>query len=138
MTQLLGTNTFFDSFQHPESYQYLKYHEKEGPEQKMVYIILEKPTNQECSITKGDMILYRTTKETIECRTVYATQLRHGEKIYYTTTPNEDNLDGPIFSSQILGKSTTLIDDNLWNALSVHIWGLVIENLNVVTFFSST
>ncbi len=138
MTQLLGINTFLDSFQHPSSYQYLKYYMSEGFEQKTVYIILEKPTHQDYSIAQGDMILYRSTKETLECRTVYATQLQHGEKIYYTTTPNEDDLEGPILSSQILGKSTKMIDDTLWNALSVNLWGLVIENLNVAAFFPHT
>jgi hypothetical protein len=138
MTQLLGINTFLDSFQHPSSYQYLKYNEREKFEQKTMYIILEKPTGQDYSITQGDTILYRSTKETLECRTVYATQIQHGEKIYYTSTPDENDLDGPIFYSQILGKSTRMIDDNFWNALSVHVWGLVIENLNVITFFSNT
>jgi hypothetical protein len=136
MTRLLGIDTFLDSFQHPTAYQYVKYDKKDGSNQNNVYIILEKPIHQEDSIAQGDIILYRSTESTIKCRIVYSTEVQHGEKIYYTTTFNEDDLDGPIFNSQILGKSTGIIEDNLWNALSVYIWGLVIQNLNTIAFFT--
>ena len=137
MTQLLGIDTFLDSFQHPNSYQYLKNDKIDSPEQQKGYIILEKPTHQDYSIAQGDTILYRSTEETIECRSVYSIQVQHGEKTYYTTTPNEDDLEGPIFDYQILGKSTSVISDNIWNALSIHIWGLAIENLNAVALFTN-
>jgi hypothetical protein len=137
MTQLLGINTFLDSFQHPNSYQYLKTDKISPPEEKQGYIILEKPTHQDYSIAQGDTILYRRTRETIECKIVYSIQTKHGEKTYYTTTPNQDELDGPVFDYQILGKSTGIIDDNLWNALSIHIWGLTIENLNAAALFTT-
>jgi hypothetical protein len=136
MTQLLGIDTFLDSFQHPTSYQYLKNDKINGLEQKKGYVIFKKPSSQEYSIGEGDTILYRSTEETIECRIVYSIQIRHGDTTYYTTTPNNENLDGPIYNYQILGKTTGFIEDNLWNTLSIHIWGLAIENLNVVAFFT--
>jgi hypothetical protein len=137
MTQLLGIDTFLDSFQHPNSYQYLKNDKINTPDQKKEYIILEKPTHQDYTITQGDTILYRSTEDKIEYRTVYSTQVQHGEKTYYTTTPNKDGLEGPIFEYQILGKSTGVIEDNIWNALSIQIWGLSIENLNAVALFTN-
>jgi hypothetical protein len=138
MTQLIGIDTFLDSFQHPNSYQYLKNDKIDNADQKNGYIILEKPTHQDYSIAQGDTILYRSTEGAIEYGTVCSIQDQHGETTYYTTTPSEDNLEGPIFEYQILGKNTRVVDDNIWNALSLHIWGLTIENLNAVALFTNT
>jgi hypothetical protein len=137
MTQLLGIDTFLDSFHHPNSYQYLINDKINGLDQKKGIIIFWKPTHQEYTIAQGDTILYRNIKETIECRIVYSIQIQHGEKTYYTNSSNEDELEGPIFDSQILGKSTGIIEDNVWNALSVQIWSLSIKNLNAITLFTN-
>jgi hypothetical protein len=135
ISQILGIDTFLDSFQHPKSYQYLKDDKINGLEQKKGYLIFTTLSSQENPITEGDTILYRGSANTIEYRMVYSIHIHHGDKTYYTTTSNGEKLDGPIYNYQILGKTTGIIEDNLWNALSIHIWSLAIKNLNVVAFF---
>lgn len=138
MTQLLGIDTFLDSFQHPDSYQYLKTNTINLPDTKGGYLILEKPTHQDYSLIKGDNILYYTKDGSLQCRTIYQTHLHQGVKTYYTTTVREDDLDGPIYDYQIIGKITGVIEDNIWNALSLQVWDLSIDNLNAVALFTNT
>jgi hypothetical protein len=137
MTQLLGIDTFLDSFNNSDSYQYLKNNKICYTGLNQGFLILEKPTHQRYSIEKGDTILYRTMGDRLLYQVVYSIQLQHGETTYYTTTVNEDDLNGPIFEYQILGKVTGIIDDNLWNALSLQIWELSIDNLNAAALFTN-
>jgi hypothetical protein len=138
MTHLLGIEVFLDTFQHPGSYQYIKNDNVPDLKSQQGYIILQKSSSLSDSIVQGDTILYQSAKKTIECRIVYSIQIQNGEKTYYTTTPDENNLDGPIFGYQILGKTTAIIEDNFWNALSLQVWGLVIEHLNVMSFLNNS
>jgi hypothetical protein len=138
MTHLLGIDTFLDSFEHPESYQYMKSDNVQFTERTGGYLVLQNPASEQFSIEKGDTLLYRTKDGAVECRSVYQVTLQRGIKTYYTTTVAEDELDGPIYDHQIIGKVTGIIDDNIWNALSLQIWDLSIENLNAVALFTNT
>lgn len=138
MTQLIGVDTFLDSFQHPESYQFLKSDAMNLPDKKGEYLVIEKPTHQDYSLVKGDNILYYTKDGSLQCRTIYQTHLHQGVKTYYTTTVHEDDLDGPIYDYQIIGKIKGFIEDNIWNALSLQVWDLSIDNLNAVALFTNT
>jgi hypothetical protein len=137
MTHYLGIDTFLDSFQHPESYQYIKNDKLHLTDKTGGYLVLQTPSSEQYSIEKGDTLLYRTKEGSLQCRSVYQIILQQGIKTYYTTTVAEDELDGPIYEHQILGKVTNIIDDNIWNALSLQIWDLSIENLNAVALFTN-
>jgi len=135
MTHLLGIETFLDSFQHPDSYHYLKNNNIVGLGQKTGYIILMKPPHLDNYLCEGDRILYRSTDETVECRIVHSIQIKPEETTYFMTTANENSFVEPISEYQILGKTTGIIDDNPWNVLSIQIWSLTIEKLNAVSLF---
>jgi hypothetical protein len=137
ITHLLGIDTFIDSFKHPNSYQYIKNDNIRFTDTKGGYVILEKTTDQDYSIVKGDTILYRTTKDTLRYRVVDQINIQQGVLTYYTAAINEDDLDGPIYDQQIIGKIKARIDDNIWNAFSLQIWELSIHNLNVVALFTN-
>jgi hypothetical protein len=137
ITQFLGIDTFIDSFKHPDSYQYMKNDNLRFPDTTGGYLILEKPTNQDYSIEKGDTILYRTTKDTLRYRVVDQINIQQGTLTYYTYAINEDYLDGPIYDQQIIGKIKGRIDDNIWNAFSLQIWELSIHNLNAAALFAN-
>lgn len=137
ITQLLGIDTFIDSFKHPDSYQYIKNDKIRLPDTKGGYLILKKPTDQDYSIEKGDTILYRTTKDTLRYRVVDQINIQQGALTYYTAAINEDDLDGPIYDQQIIGKIKGRIDDNIWNAFSLQIWELTIHNLNAAVLFTN-
>jgi hypothetical protein len=132
ITQLIGAETLIDSFQHPDSYQYIKDNTQglHGG-----YIVLEKPTDQQYTITKGDTILYYTTNDKLQQRTVTQILTQQGVTTYYTTAPNEASLDGPIYDTQIIGKIKGSIDDTIWNTLSLQIWDLSTDALNIMTLF---
>ena len=137
ITQLLGIDTFIDSFEHPNSYQYIKNDNIRFTDTKGGYLILEKTTDQDYSIVKGDTILYRTTKDTLRYRVVDQINIQQGVLTYYTADINKDDLDGPIYDQQIIGKIKGRIDDNIWNAFSLQIWELSILNLNIVALFTN-
>jgi hypothetical protein len=137
MSQLLGINTFLDTFKHPDSFLYIKGDKLGLSEKNPTYYVLQKQTNGNPSICEGDSILYRTTANTLHCNIVYDIKTQQGTATYYTTNANENTLDGPIFQSQILGKVTGTIDDNIWNALSLQVWDLSRANLNAVSLLSN-
>jgi hypothetical protein len=137
IAQLIGIDTFIDSFQHPDSYLYIKNDRKDVPGLEGGYTILERPTNQDYAIEKGDTILYYTASDVMQQRIVYQILIQQGMKTYYTAAINEERFDGPIYDQQIIGKIKGTIDDNIWNVLCLQIWDLSIEKLNAVTLFSN-
>jgi hypothetical protein len=137
ITQLLGIDTFIDSFKHPDSYQYIKNDKIRFTDTKGGYLILEKPIDADYSIVKGDTILYRTTKDTLRYRVVDQINIQQGALTYYTVAINEDGPDGPIYDQQIIGKIKGRIDDNIWNTFSLQIWEFSIDNLNAAALFSN-
>jgi hypothetical protein len=138
MTHVLGIDTFLDSFQHPESYQYLKSDKINLPEKKGEYLVLEKPTHVNYALSKGDNILYYAEDGALQCRSILQVHLHQGIKTYYTTTVQEDDLNGPIYDYQIIGKVTGVIEDNIWTSLSLQVWDLSIDNLNAVALLTNT
>lgn len=138
VVQLIGINTFLDSFQHPDTYQSIKNYEKDNDTVGRGYLILQRSTHQDFSVKNGDTILYRTLEGSVKCESVLDVELRQGATIYYTTTPVQDEIKGPIYNTQILGKVTDIVDNNIWNTLCLQIWDFSIRNLNVNVYFGST
>jgi hypothetical protein len=132
MTQLLGMDTFLDSFEHPDSYRYLK-----NTDSTAHYLIIEKQTTQSNDFQTGDNIAYRTTGDKLVSRIINKITVQHGIISYYTTNPIGDDLDGPIFEEQILGKIKGTTQDNIWNALCLQVWDTSIHNLNAVELFTN-
>jgi hypothetical protein len=135
MVHLIGNDMFLASFQHPEMYQYIKVQKGNNLILPGGYILLEKPTTEEFLIHNGDTILYQTGEGAVRCEPVLSVELRQGTMVYYTTTPAQDDIKGPIYDTQILGKVTGTIEDNLWNALCLYIWDFSIKNLNAYHLF---
>jgi len=137
VTYLLGIDTFIDSFNHPNAYQYIKNDILCPIDKKGGYIILEKSTYQGFSIKDGDIILYYTINDTVEQRPIYQKTFENGVKTYYPTTDTKDHGDGPIYDYQIIGKIKGSFDENIWNTLCVQIWDISIDNLNAAALFAN-
>jgi hypothetical protein len=133
VTHLMGCEAFIKSFQHPDIYQCLKTSEATRDSIPKGYLLLETPTDQPFIIKHGDVILYRSEKGNVKCELVSSIIFRQGVKIYYTTTPYKDDIMGPIYENQILGKVTKTIDDNIWNTFCLQIWDFSIKSLNAYT-----
>lgn len=135
ISQLIGIDTFIDSFHHPESYLYIQNERIETPCVFEGYIILEKPINQEYLIKQGDTILYYSQDNSIQQKAVSQIVYLQGMKTYYTTSDNKAAPDGPIYDQQIIGTVKGTIDETIWNALCLHLWDLSRNTLNIISLF---
>lgn len=135
--QLVGIDTFIDSFHHPESYHYLKNERLDVPGIYTGFIVLEKRTAQDYLIEQGDIILYYSANNKLQQQVVCQILYYKGMKMYYTTVDNQDNYDGPIYDQQIIGKIKGFFDENIWNTLCLLLWDFSIDTLNVVALFSN-
>jgi hypothetical protein len=138
VVQTIGINSFLDSFQHPDTYRWIKNYENDNDTKGGGYIILQRPTHQDLNIKNGDTILYQTFEGSVKCEPVLDVELRQGATVYYTTTPAQDDIKGPIYDTQILGKVTDIVDNNIWNAFCLQIWDFSIKNLNANEYFGNT
>ena len=135
ISQLVGVDTFIDSFKHPSSYLYIKSEKLHDTDTNAGYIILEQSTNQGFSIHEGDQILYHTMKDSLQQYIVYQVRSHDGITSYYTTGSSGDT-NGPIYEHQVVGKIIGRSQDTLWNTLCLQLWDFSINNLNAVTLFS--
>ena len=138
VAHLMGIEVFIKSFQHPDTYQCVLTCEATNDTIPKGYLILETPAYQPFIIQNGDTILYRTGEGGVRCEPVLSVSYRQGTTMYYTMTPVQGDIKGPIYENQVLGKVTGAIDDNIWNALCLQIWDFSIKNLNAFTFFGMT
>jgi len=136
MTQIIGMETFLDSFEHPESYICLENNGKmfgtktESGE----YILLQRASHPDFKIKESDTVIYCNYNGEIAC-----SQIK--EKEYYMSSIkryspiNSNKQEGEIiFENQIIGKVVKTIDENLWTALSIKLWEISIYNLNIKAF----
>jgi len=146
ISQLIGIDTFIDSFNHPGSYLYIKNKDvtSMNPATGYIvtsmnpatgYIIIEKPTDQASTIREGDSILCHTIKNTLQQRIVSQIYTKDGITTYYTTSYNE-SIDAPLYESQIIGKIIGTSEDNIWYELCLQAWEISIEKLNILIFFA--
>jgi hypothetical protein len=135
ISQLIGIDTFIDSFNHPGSYYYIKNNDVTSMNPATGYIIIEKPTDQTSTIREGDSILCHTIKNTLQQRIVSQIHTKDGITTYYTTSYNE-SIDAPIYESQIIGKIIGTSEDNIWYELCLQAWEISIEKLNILIFFA--
>jgi len=137
ITHLVGIDTFMDSFKHPDSYDYIKNDILSNRNGTIEYLIIEKPTEQEFSVDKGDQILFHGRKTNLQQRTISQIQSVDGIITYYTTTSDQSNHEEPIYADQIIGKIIGNTQDNLWNTVCLQLWELSIHQFNTLKLFSS-
>jgi len=138
VAQLIGMDTFLNSFENPEDYIYLQGggfsmepHIKNGD-----YIIIQRSSHPSFSVKEGDVILYCKDKGETVCHRVYHINCIGPLKRYDTIGDNNTFGDKPIYENQILGKVVGIVDNNLWNTISMKIWDITIHDLNVKTLLT--
>jgi signal peptidase I len=137
-TQLIGMDTFLDSFENPNYYHCIQ-----GSGISMEpnindgnYILLQKSSHPKFQVTEGDIILYLKDNGESVCHRVYQINSIGPIKKYHTIGDNNKLADRPIYESQINGKVVNVIDNNLWNIISMEIWDASIHNFNVNYLFT--
>ena len=136
ITQLIGMDTFLDSFDNSEHYHYIKGSKLDIDNINGEYVILQKSSHPDFSITNGDEIFYLKDEGGLILRTVCHVSEQETIKKYYTISFNEDIDDEPIYEHQIIGKVVSVVDNNVWNTLSLKVWDMSINNLNAAALFT--
>jgi len=130
---ILSVDTFLDSFENPEFYisvkndnKIIKTDFKEGD-----YLIIQRANHPDFKIKDKDEIIYVKDEGDIVCNQVLESKSIGSIKMYYTKEDNKKDKNEPIYETQIVGKIIKSIDDNLWNSISMEIWKISINDLNI-------
>jgi len=133
VTNILGIETFLDSFENPESYICLQddgnWFSTKTTEQK--YVIIQRSSHPEFTIEDNDEIIYCKSNGEIDCNKIKQEQYHLSSIKRYYAVENNKLTGERIFESQIIGKVVKIIDENPWNSLSIKLWEISIHNLNV-------
>jgi hypothetical protein len=117
-TQIIGLETFLDSYERPEYYIVV--------ESKEDYKILQKASHPEFIIKNEDTIYYYQENGEITQDKIYEISAIGPFKKYFTSE-NET----PIFEQQIIGKIIKQFDESPLNTISIKTWEISIHNLNL-------
>ena len=132
MTQLIGMETFLDSFENPEHYYCLKSDTNLvlSTTANREYLIIQNQEHPDFNIQEGDMILYHNYQgEILHQRVKQINSI--GAIKFYNPIINDDMYSTEvIYDNQILGKVVNIIDNNIINSLSMKMWDISIHNLN--------
>ena len=137
VTSQIGIDTFIDSFENPQYYQCLKntiIKEKSNTEETGKYLLVQRPSHPQFTLTENDIIIYHNDEEEIHCDKISYINHITSLKKYYTDSYHTTT---PIYEQQIIGKVIGSIDDNIWNTLSIKIWDATIKNLNINALFTN-
>ena len=138
-TQIIGMDIFLDSFESPEKYVYFEADEQyiEGIKNNDDYYVLQKTSHPEFTLIKGDTILYSTVNNIVVCNKICSISCIGALKKYHVTSIDGSLIDYPIYDYQIIGKVVSIVDNNIWNVISMKIWEVSIHNLNVHALFTN-
>jgi len=117
--QLLGTDTFLESFENPEYYVLLQQDDK--------YVIVQKSSHPDFNIKSGDALFYYNSEGKLIHSKIYQIHAASPINKYYTS----DDEKQPIFERQIVGKIVKETDNSLINAISMNLWDISIHSLNI-------
>jgi hypothetical protein len=135
LTQILGMDMFLDTFSNADAYDYLKSDQFELNEFNNSYVVIQKTSHPDFSITGGDQLFYLKDEAGLLCRTVIQASNIDENRRYYTITFDQE-MKEIVFEHQIVGKIVSIVEDNLWNSLSLQIWDVTINNLNAAALFT--
>jgi len=132
ITQILGFETFLDSFENPESYLCFQdtsglYASKSNNKQ---YIIIQKSTHPDFKFDDNDDIIYYKYSGKLECGKLKQKNYFHSLKAYCEIGKTEEE-SNPIYEHQIIGKIIQKVDENIFNIISIELWEISIHNLNI-------
>jgi hypothetical protein len=130
ITQVLGLDTFLDSFENPDDYLIL---EKPGyiygsKLEKNNFIIIQKSSHPYFDIQENDYIIYFSNNDYLNCNKVSSFEEIGRKKFYCIYDEKNTN---QIYEKQVIGKVVNFIEDNIWNYATIKLWETSIKNLNI-------
>jgi len=135
ISQVIGMDNFLDSFHDPEEYRYVKSSILDIQDAAEGYLIIQKSSHQEFSVALGDNI-FLIDEGGLACRSVYQISTDNMKR-YYTISFSNEEYPEPIYEYQIIGKVVGVVEDNIWNSISLKLWDISINNLNIAALFTN-
>ena len=128
---MISIDIFLDSFENSQYYICFQNNNNflDNKVKNSEYVILQKSSHPDFNIKKNDTILYCRTNGELVCEKIEYISI-HFIKTYYTKN-NLEISNQPIFESQIIGKVVSIIENNIWNSISIKCWELSINSLNL-------
>jgi hypothetical protein len=130
VTQLIGIDTFIDSFENSDYYLCF---ENDGFLASSVkqeeYIIIQRSSHPDFKINDGDSIIFWDNNGEIVCNKIIRIS-NVGSLKRYNTIDNTNEEQMPIYENQIIGKVINSVENNVWFSISLKIWDLSIQKLN--------
>jgi hypothetical protein len=136
ISQMIGIDTFLDSFEN--SKHYLCFQNDDGlyaiNTNEKDYVIIQESKHPDFSAEKNDYIIYLTNDNELACSRVYHISSIGTNKRYHTQ--DKESIGHHVFENQVLGKVIKVVDDNIWNSISISFWEISINSLNIRAFIS--
>jgi uncharacterized membrane protein len=131
ITQMIGIDTFLDSFENSEYYHCFK--DEVGLYAANTidkdYLLIQESRHPDFSAEKNDYIIYLTNDNELACNRVYHVSSIGKIKRYHTQ--DKKFIGHHVLENQVLGKVIKVVDENIWNSISISIWEISIQNLNI-------
>ena len=139
IAHMTSIETFLDSFENPDDYICLKSNSNllQSTANNGEYIIIQKSSHPDFKIKENDNIIYIKDKGGLACNRVHHSSYIGSMKKYYTTDENKKISYNHIYEPQIVGKIVNIVENNLWNSISMKIWDISIHALNLNVFLTN-
>ncbi|MBU0496449.1 MAG: hypothetical protein KKC68_05440 [Candidatus Thermoplasmatota archaeon] len=133
----IGFETFLDSFEHPQDYEWFSNMNLQGVTSETSNIIVQKTHHPDFTLTYGDTIVYFQENMGFQCGQIDLVSTECHQKIYYIILEEQPLSYQPVFEEQVVGKILHTIDNDIWNSLTLELWQTATMRLNLISFFSS-
>lgn len=128
---LISIDIFLDSFENSQYYLCLQNNNNfpDLKEKNSAYVILQKSSHPDFDIKISDTVIYCKTNGEIACDKVEFISIdavkTYHIKNYYDISSQS------IFECQIIGKVINIIENNIWNSISIKFWETSKNSLNL-------
>jgi hypothetical protein len=135
MSNILGSQIFIDSFEHPQHYHYIKTNTMSIYDTSSGYLVVQTPSHPDFCLDVGDFIFYHTESGELYMRSIVSIEWQPPFKMYTVYGSDETASVESVISRYILGKVITSFDDSIWNRISVYTWDVSVNRLNIGALF---
>ena len=137
ITNLLGIETFLDSFENPDSYLYIKNSERliDSNFKDSSFIVIQESNHPEFFVKESDTVVYSSLTGDISCNKIEQIHSIGPLKKYELKGNDIKEYSETIYEEQIIGKVVKTTDKNIWNTISLELWTVTINNLNIYSLF---
>lgn len=131
ITQMVGLDTFLDSFENSDHYICIEDNDKlfGSTTNNEEYVIIQKSSHPDFKVSEEDYVVYVGNEGYLTCNKVCQITGAGAMKRYGLEGINDKS--SSIFEGQIIGKVVDTVDNNIWNLITIKVWETSIHNLNI-------